>query len=67
MVRTSVQATGFGATVSARLLCDSFAVKAIGKRSAGKPHAAFDEGGQGEPWPLLYWLRTTRRSEVKPR
>ena len=25
-----------------------------GKRSAGKPHAAFDEGGQGEPWPLLY-------------
>jgi len=34
-------------------------VKAVGERSAGKPHAAFDEGGLGKPCPLLYcslWL-----------
>jgi len=31
----------------AMLCCDSVVGKTAGKRSAGKPHAAFDEGGQG--------------------
>ena len=48
MVQASLPAIGFGATVTAMLLCDSVAVKAAGKRSAGKPHAAFDEGGPRE-------------------
>ena len=30
------------------------ACRATGERSAGNLHAAFDEGGQGQPWPLLY-------------
>ena len=47
MVCASLQATWLGATMIAMLYCDSFVVKTIGKRSAGKPHAAFDEGGQG--------------------
>jgi len=29
-------------------------VKNIGKPCAGKPHARFDEGGQGETCSLLY-------------
>jgi len=40
-------AIGFGATMTAMLYCDSMVVKATGKRSAGKLHAAFDEGDQG--------------------
>ena len=47
MVCTSLQAIGLGATMMAMLLCDSVAVKAAGKRSAGKLHAAFEEGDQG--------------------
>jgi hypothetical protein len=31
-----------------------FVVKNIGKPCAGKPHARFDEGGQGETCSLLY-------------
>ena len=33
--------------MTAMLLCDSNVVKTAGKRSAGKLHAAFDEGDQG--------------------
>ena len=54
MVCASLQATWLGATVSAKLPCDSNGMKATGERSAGNLHAAFDEGGQGKPWPLLY-------------
>jgi len=32
------------------------AVKNIGKPCAGKPHARFDEGGQGETCSLLYLI-----------
>ena len=47
MVRASLQAIGLGATMTAMLPCDSIVVKTTGKRSAGKLHAAFDEGDQG--------------------
>ena len=43
------------------LLCDSVVVKTTGERSAGKPHAAFDEGDLGEPWSLLY--RSLRKND----
>jgi len=33
--------------MNAALTCDSRNEKATGKRSAGNPHAAFDEGSQG--------------------
>jgi len=33
--------------MTAMLYCDSMVVKATGKRSAGKLHAAFEEGDQG--------------------
>jgi hypothetical protein len=36
-----------------------FAVKNIGKPCAGKPHARFDEGGQGNTCSLLYPVRFT--------
>lgn len=42
--------------MTVKLYCDSDHVKTAGKRSAGNPHAAFDEGGQGKPWPLLYCI-----------
>ncbi len=32
--------------MNAALTCDSRNEKATGKRSAGNPHAAFEEGGQ---------------------
>jgi len=47
MVCTFIQATGSGAIVIAILYCDSLRMKISGKRSAGNPHAAFEEGGQG--------------------
>ena len=56
MVRASLQAIGLGATMKAILPCDNNDVKTTGRRSAGKLHAAFDEGDQGQPWSLLYRL-----------
>ena len=47
--------------MTAGLYCDSNNVKITGKRSAGNLHAAFDEGDQGEPWSLLYWLKNLLR------
>ncbi len=54
MVRASTQAIRLDAIMTVMLLCDSVVVKTTRERSAGKPHAAFDEGDLGEPWSLLY-------------
>jgi hypothetical protein len=54
MVCTSIQANGLGATVTVKLVCDSLDEKTTGKRSAGNPHAAFDEGDLWKLRPLLY-------------
>ena len=40
-------------------------VKNIGKPCAGKPHARFDEGGQGETCSLLYPLSPGRYRHYK--